>query len=412
MRSATDRDDLDDRPERIDRYLPRLLLDGYVDRTFNAAPEVLAAVGVLPYVRPWIGFVHHTFSPANGGSSVACLLKQPLFAASLPACRCLVVFSRNLATQLEAGLALLTPSPPPVRVLTHPTETPPPERRFGIVSFMRNAERKVVQIGAWLRQAYAIYDLPLPVSNWWSMTKAVLHGPLMGGSVPPPDFGRLMAAAVAGMYQSGVPVKADKSESEPTLGQVAQGRGRRGRRGAKGDDGVGAATDWMPPPLKGHDGRSSLLSRPWEMCRDWSAGDAYSSESFLPLPPFLRSFLASTEARDRSVSVLPHMHDDAYDDMLSCNVVFLALEDASAVNTVLECAVRNTPVVVNRLPALEELLGKAYPGFYETGDLETAVVLLTTRIMDMTMYLSELDKSALALDVFVSNFHALLVEVG
>ena len=38
--------------------------------------------------------------------------------------------------------------------------------------------------------------------------------------------------------------------------------------------------------------------------------------------------------------------------------------DASAVNTIIECKVRNTPVIVNRLPAVVEILGENYPFYY------------------------------------------------
>ena len=40
------------------------------------------------------------------------------------------------------------------------------------------------------------------------------------------------------------------------------------------------------------------------------------------------------------------------------------LIDASASNTVVECLARGTPLLVNRLPAVEEYLGTDYPLFY------------------------------------------------
>jgi Polysaccharide pyruvyl transferase len=65
-----------------------------------------------------------------------------------------------------------------------------------------------------------------------------------------------------------------------------------------------------------------------------------------------------------SVTVIPHLDNAAYDALLSRSVIFLALRDCGAVNTVLECIMSATPVVVNRLPGLEEVLGCAYPAFY------------------------------------------------
>lgn len=394
-------------PSARDR--PRLLLDGYVDRTFNVAPDVLAAVGVLPYTRPWIGFVHHTFSPANGGSSVACLLRQPLFLASLPTCRCLVVFSKAMAARLQIALKALTTTTvvPPVRVLIHPTETPAADSMFSIVKFMQNTDRKVIQIGAWLRHPYAVYDLPLPSKNWWNLSKAVLHGPLMDGCVRPPDFGRLMAAAVSGVYRRDA------------------GHSRRGSDTRSAQQ-LGLASDWAGGELNihaaagAHEGEAP--QRPWEMCRAWSHAchrvvdvqddiDTDTEDAYLmSLPPFLRDFVDATTTRDKSVIVLPHMTDVEYDHLLAGNLVFLALHDASAVNTVIECIVRHTPVIVNRLPALEEILGKGYPGFYDTGDLHGAVNVMTAGVMNMTTHLAALDKTPFSIKTFVAGFHALLVE--
>ena len=76
-----------------------------------------------------------------------------------------------------------------------------------------------------------------------------------------------------------------------------------------------------------------------------------------------------------SVESIGTLSDADYDTLLSQSVVFLKLIDASAVNTVLECVARGTPLIVNRLPALEELLGGTYLGFYDT--LEEAAQLLT-----------------------------------
>lgn len=64
------------------------------------------------------------------------------------------------------------------------------------------------------------------------------------------------------------------------------------------------------------------------------------------------------------------LENSAYDEMLSRSVVFAEFYDVAACNAVLECMTRRTPVLVNRLPALEDYLGAAYPLFYR--DLEEA----------------------------------------
>ena len=61
-----------------------------------------------------------------------------------------------------------------------------------------------------------------------------------------------------------------------------------------------------------------------------------------------------------------HTDNESYDRLLSSNVVFIDLYDSSANNTIVECIVRNTPLIVNRHPAVVEYLGKDYPLFFDT----------------------------------------------
>jgi hypothetical protein len=65
------------------------------------------------------------------------------------------------------------------------------------------------------------------------------------------------------------------------------------------------------------------------------------------------------------VEVLMHLPNDQYDEVLSCNIAMVQLEAASANNAVVECLARGTPLLVNRLPAVEEYLGSEYPLYYE-----------------------------------------------
>lgn len=77
--------------------------------------------------------------------------------------------------------------------------------------------------------------------------------------------------------------------------------------------------------------------------------------------------LPETRGADWStVEVIEYLEPAAFDELLSASVVFLDLYDTVVNNTVVECIVRGTPVVCNRLPALVELLGADYPLFFDT----------------------------------------------
>lgn len=66
------------------------------------------------------------------------------------------------------------------------------------------------------------------------------------------------------------------------------------------------------------------------------------------------------------VEIADRIPDDEYDRLLSENLVFVDFYDTAANNVVVECIVRNTPVLVNRLLASEEYLGRSYPLFFDT----------------------------------------------
>ena len=76
--------------------------------------------------------------------------------------------------------------------------------------------------------------------------------------------------------------------------------------------------------------------------------------------------------KDKKVINLPWLKNSAYDKLLSENIVFLHLYDSSANNAIIECIVRDTPVLVNPLEPVKEYLGEDYPFYFSS--LEEAQV--------------------------------------
>jgi hypothetical protein len=95
---------------------------------------------------------------------------------------------------------------------------------------------------------------------------------------------------------------------------------------------------------------------------------------------------------------------EEYDALLSRNIVFLDLYDASASNAIVECIVRNTPMLVNRLPAVVEYLGDAYPLYFD--GLEDAATKLEDLdcIRQAHKYLRDLDKERYRGETFAREF--------
>lgn len=104
------------------------------------------------------------------------------------------------------------------------------------------------------------------------------------------------------------------------------------------------------------------------------------------------------------VTLQSYLPNDRYDDVLCGSVVFLDLYDCAACNTVLECVIRNTPILINVLPGTVEHLGPDYPLYY--GSVEEA----SEKINDLGLifkahkYLKDMDKSRLCPRHFLRDF--------
>jgi len=108
--------------------------------------------------------------------------------------------------------------------------------------------------------------------------------------------------------------------------------------------------------------------------------------------------------RSKDIEVVEKLGNQEYDIFLSKNVVFLQLFDAAANNIVVECIVRNNPVIVNRLPSLYEYLGEDYPLYYENLEHAQSLVTDLDKIQEGHFYLKKRDKFMLSPSYFVSSF--------
>lgn len=93
---------------------------------------------------------------------------------------------------------------------------------------------------------------------------------------------------------------------------------------------------------------------------------------------------------------------EEYDMFLSQNIVFIDLFDAAANNTVLECIVRKTPLIVNKLPGVVNYLGENYPLYFSNLE-EIASLLNEDKLLEAHEYLKTLDTKQLEIDYFVKK---------
>lgn len=66
----------------------------------------------------------------------------------------------------------------------------------------------------------------------------------------------------------------------------------------------------------------------------------------------------------KSVTNKYYIPNEEYEKLLENNIVFLDLYDSSATTTIVECIASNTPLIINKLPAIIEYLGTDYPLYF------------------------------------------------
>jgi hypothetical protein len=91
---------------------------------------------------------------------------------------------------------------------------------------------------------------------------------------------------------------------------------------------------------------------------------------------------------------------EEYDEYLSKNIVFIDLFDAAANNTVLECIVRKTPIIVNKLPGVVDYLGEEYPLYFTELD-DVGRLLSEEKLLEAHEYLKKMDYADIEIDYFI-----------
>ena len=93
---------------------------------------------------------------------------------------------------------------------------------------------------------------------------------------------------------------------------------------------------------------------------------------------------------------------EEYDNLLSKNLVFVDLFDAAANNTVLECIVRNTPIIINKIEGVVDYLGEDYPLYY-TKIEDVKNLINTQKILEAHEYLKQIDKTPFMISTFLNG---------
>jgi hypothetical protein len=75
---------------------------------------------------------------------------------------------------------------------------------------------------------------------------------------------------------------------------------------------------------------------------------------------------AFNDSMYKTAETATFLQNDEYDRLISENLIIIDLYDSSANNTVIECLVRNTPLLVNPIAPVIEYLGPDYPFYFNS----------------------------------------------
>lgn len=333
-----------------------LYMDLSIDKTFHWKENVNKIIGILPYTQNWVGFIHHTFDNTFSEYNNNILIKKKSFLDSLKFCKGLLVFSDALKTKLTHELDILDSqfTTPPIFVMSHPTEILQKEQTFSWIKFLENDDKKLLHIGGWLRNIFSFYALSIPIDYSFNVSGK----------------------------------KCNFINSQKTT------QGKIRKVALKGRN----MNNYFPTPDSNIVHANTSTTNNPKNC-------SQSSQSFQN--NWNKHFLEYKKSISDSVEVLERVSNEEYDNLLTQNIVFLNLVDASAVNTILECIVRNTPIIVNNIPAVIELLGENYPLYYNSDSkIDEQVSFLmcdTKKFKEAHRYLKAMDKTKFTIEYFIND---------
>ena len=363
-----------DHVKRLHNEKSTLYLDLYVDRTFHWNQEINHLLGIIPYKKDWVGFVHHTFDTTFSDYNNHTLMNNPDFINSLPTCKGLFVLSQTLQKQFLEEFSKHNIMSIPVNVLVHPTEMGNHIKKFSINSFLKNKDKKLLHVGGWLRNIFAFYQLTIPKEYVFTTTNNIFYCLFSN----PTFTDSIRKVALKGKNMN------NYYPDDHLLEKLT-------------DILVTKETTTTNQIINQHCSQK-IQDTSSQINNNWN-----------------KHFYEHMANIYKDVDILETLDNDDYDVLLSENIVFINLVDSSAINTVIECIVRNTPILVNRHPAVVELLGENYPFYYGNIDgknshyfeMNTQVVNLlvnTKNIEKAHKYLTKMDKSKFHIHSFMNDF--------
>jgi hypothetical protein len=283
-----------------------VLFDAMIERTFVWHPT-----GSKYYNKPWIGIIHvppnvpHWFDQRTTNDAI---LKSTNWNQSYKYCLGLFTLSDYHKKYLQTKINI------PINKIILPTEEP--LLKWSLSQFLSNKDKKIIQIGWWLRKLYTIFLLPAK-----KYKKVLLRLDYI-------DIDKI--------------INAEKKY-------------------------------WL-----------NLLH--------------------LSNTPFNSSFSTKSKYIEDTL-IMPFLNNKDYDILLSQNLVILNLWDSSLNNAIIECIMRGTPILINKIEPVIEYLGNDYPLYFDSLDEAANKAEDIDLIYSAHQYLTSLEiKEKLTKNYFLNSF--------
>ena len=424
-----------------------LLLDLYVDRTFHWKRKIYKYIDIIPYKKPWVGFIHHTFDTTFSEHNNLALLSCPEFLESLLCCKAIIVLSKTLQHQFLEYIHLKNQVP--VFVLTHPTEVA--VSTFNYQEFLDNQDIKLLHVGGWLRNIFSFYQIELANEYIFQEIPESEIEPRLSGNEP-----YVCTDLSSTLTKQRSPTEVSSAEAFSPLTKSIPWWHWLCCKKRKPDIPLLGVIETNTPKIKTRRVKiQKVVLKGKYMNNYFPYIDTKNEVTFddqtpmCSFSPFISSDNVSVDSNTTSLErrfyinckdtrnnwyrhlnqyiqticdntkVLEYVDNHMYDILLTNNIVFLNLVDGSAINTLLECVIRNTPVIVNRHPAVVEVLGDDYPLYYmvpvgATQPFPSVHDLLNrpNAILEAHQYLTKIDKTPFMIETFTRDLMKILREVS
>jgi hypothetical protein len=323
-----------------------------------------------------------------------------------------------------------------VYVLMHPTDLN--VKLFSYDKFVNNKNKLLIHIGGWLRNIYSFYNIELPQSTKFysgfligdktikpygytnhTITKITLKGKNMNNYYP----SHTLLSDLECILKNSKDIDINEiiiDTNEITNINLPRSINLTNQEIIDNVIRLYYLRQYINQNISTHPTNQSNLQRLHNLRREIDIPSNCSNNQNFPNCSFDNTILNNWNKhfyddifnKINNIEFIDFLENNDYDNLLSENIVYINLVDASAVNTVIECIVRATPIIVNKHPAVIELLGESYPLYFISNhddyngiNLEINNILQTDKLIRRAHnYLKRQNLNKFKIITFINNF--------